>query len=101
MPSITLKKPVVLKSGSQYAVIDIPEPTLGGIAAHEMAIANTGSETAALIAMLVAETGWPLEAVQKIAASEMEALSTILLPFELRELPSETGEPSSPTSPTS
>lgn len=101
MPTITLKKPVILKDERQFAVIDVPEPTLGGIAAHEIALFNTQSSTAALMAMLVAETGWPMEAVQKIAASELEALSAIMLPFEGKALSSETGEESPPTSPTS
>lgn len=82
MPTITLKKPVILDDKRQFAVIDVPEPTLGGIAAHEIALFNTQSSTAALMAMVAAETGWPMEAVQKIAASELEALSAIMLPFD-------------------
>lgn len=101
MPTITLRKPVILDDKRQFAVIDIPEPTLGGIAAHEIALAETQSSTAALMAMLAAETGWPMEAVRKIAASELEALSAIMLPFEGEAPPSGTGAASPPTSPTS
>lgn len=101
MPTVTLKKPIVLADGRQFAVIDVPEPTLGGIAAHEIALHDTQSNTAALMAMLAAETGWPMEAVKKIAASEMEALSAIMLPFDSSETSSEGGEPSLPTSPIS
>jgi hypothetical protein len=100
MPTVTLKKPIILGE-RQFAVIDIDEPTLGGIAAHEMSLASTGSETAALMAMLVAETGWPMEAVRKIKASEMEALAEILLPFAKGEPSGESGEASPPMSLTS
>lgn len=101
MPKHTLSTPVILPNGQQYAVIEFPEPTLGGLAAHEIALGETGSSLAALIALLMTETGWPHEAVRRIRASDLEAVSGLVTPFLPRATSGESGEPSPPTSPTS
>ena len=91
MPSVTLKNPIVMPGGRQYAVITLDEPTLGGIAAHEMAMAETSSENMALIAALAQETGWPREVVVKIRQSDLEAVSELFRPFSSGETSGETG----------
>ncbi len=92
MPSVTLKKPIVMPDGRQYAVINLDEPTIGGMAAHEIGLAETGSEIFALIQMLIAETGWPSEVVRKIRASDLEAVSELVRPFVSDEESGATGE---------
>lgn len=101
MPSVTLKNPIVMPDGRQYAVVTLDEPTLGGIAAHEMALADTGSESFALIASLAQETGWPREVVSKIRQSDLEAVSELFRPFAPGEQSGESGASSPQTSPTS
>lgn len=101
MPRVYLKTPIVGADGRQYAVIDIDEPTIGGIAAHEIGMIETGSDTFALIQLLIAETGWPSEVVRKIRVSDLEAVSELVRPFVSGAESGATGEKSSPTSPTS
>ncbi|MEE7478408.1 hypothetical protein [Methylobacterium hispanicum] len=101
MPSHVLKQPIIGPDNRQYVKLDVPEPTLAGLASYEMVMAETGSPTAALIAMIAAEVGWPREIVSKIPQSEMEAVSALVRPFSKIEAPGPTGEPSPPTSPTS
>jgi len=101
MPSYTLKSPIVLKDNRQFAVLTMEGATLAGVAMHESVLASTGSSTAALVAMLAVECGWPQEAVGRIAAAEMEAVIEALDPFAFARQPGESGEPSPQTSPTS
>lgn len=101
MPTYTLKKPIVMPDGKQFAVLDVDEMTLGAIAAHEIALAETGSENMALIAAVVQQTGWPREAVMKIRQSDLEGVAALFRPLETGESSGETGAPSPPTSPTS
>lgn len=101
MPSHTLTKPVVLKDGRQFVVLTMEGATLAGVAMHETVLATTGSSTAALVAMLAVECGWPQEAVGRIAAEEMEAVIETLDPFAFARQPGGDGEPSPQTAPTS
>ena len=101
MPSYTLKSPVVLKDGRQFAVLRMDGAPLAGVAMHETVLASTGSSTAALVAMLAVECGWPQEAVGRINAAEMEAIVEALDPFAFARQPGEDGEPSPQTARTS
>ena len=101
MPSHVLKQPLIAPDGRQYAKLDVPEPTLAGLASYEMVLAETASATAAMIAMIAAEVSWPREIVAKIPQSEMEAVYALVRPFSKTEAPGPTGEPSPQTSPAS
>lgn len=99
MPTYTLKKPIVMPDGKQFAVLDVDEMHLGAIAAHEMALAETGSDNMALIAAVVQQTGWPREAVVKIRQSDLEGVAALFRPLESAEGSGGIGDPSPPTSP--
>lgn len=80
MTAITLKRPVEFE-GRTYSALDIEEPTVGGIEAYEKAQAAGATETAALVAMLVVETGWPEGAIRKVRSSDFKVIAGALFPL--------------------
>lgn len=96
--TITLKRPVN-HDGKTYESVVVDEPSLGAIRAFEKANRDEG-EVAGMIAMLARDLGWPIEAVEKIRASDFKTISEAMAPFVDALKPAEpaTGEPSAPTS---
>ena len=80
MKTITLGKKVV-HEGRDYLAMEVDEPSVGGVEAYENAKAAGESDMAAMIKMMAFETGWPLDAVRKIKASDMVKISEAFAPF--------------------
>jgi len=77
--TIKLTRPIN-HGGKTYETVEVDEPTLGGIEAFEKA-SRDGGDVAAMVAMLSVDLGWPIEAVRKIRASELQKISDALGPF--------------------
>ena len=96
MTTITLKKKIEFE-GKEYLALDVDEPTMGGVEAYEGAKAAGATETAAMIAMLAVETGWPIAVIRKIKYSDMDSIGAALVPFvEPTPAAGSTGEPLPP-----
>ena len=68
-------------NGTTFDAVTIDEPTVGGIEAFERAKAKGETDTTATIEMLAVDTGWPVEAIRKIRASDLVKISDALAPF--------------------
>lgn len=80
MTRLTLSRKVFHDS-KEFETIDIDEPTVGGIEAFERAKAKGETDTTATIEMLAVDTGWPVEAIRKIRASDLMKISEAIAPF--------------------
>ena len=101
MTEITLSKPFIYESVT-YALVEISEPSVGGIEAYEKAKASGATDLTAMIDMLAVEIGWPAAAIRKIKASDLARISEALAPFvqEVAQASGPAGAPSAPMSPT-
>ncbi|MEZ5764671.1 MAG: phage tail assembly protein [Xanthobacteraceae bacterium] len=80
MTRLTLSRKV-FHDNKEFETLDIDEPTVGGIEAFERAKAKGETDTTATIEMLAVDTGWPVEAIRKIRASDLVKISDAIAPF--------------------
>jgi hypothetical protein len=83
MTQITLKTPI--KHGDKSIdTIEVSEPSVGAVAAFTRAAAG-GEDAAAVLdgtlALLAFDTGIPVEALQRVKISDLNAISGALAPF--------------------
>lgn len=83
MTTVKLKTPI--KHGEKtIESIEVEEPSVGGVAAFTRAAAG-GEDAAAVLdgtlALLAFDSGIPVEALQRIKISDLNAISEALAPF--------------------
>lgn len=89
--------------GVVYDTVLVDEPTAGGLEAYDIAKAANLSDMTAMLDMLAYDLGWPPVVMRKMKMSDLMLVQDAFAPFAaaIARARGPTGEPSSPTAPTS
>jgi hypothetical protein len=71
--------------GKTYFEFPVAEPTFGGIEAMTDAQRDGKSDGTAFAMLLAHESGWPMEAIRKIKASDFKRITEAFAPFVAAE----------------